>query len=381
MNGAPELRYLWAYSAADEWMSNWYIRRARQKREAGCDVVPFCVTPPELKRRWYPFPVLDHMWRAGDRRLMGMYERLVAALEDRDVLVLSNGSNLHPEFVRQIRQFKVYGFGDPESFDVAGKTLSEHYDLVLVNQFSEIARYKAIGRENVFFWPLGSLTFPEDVNDLTEDSILNRELRPVPVSIVCGCSPWREDRMDRLAKEFPEAQMYGSGCRQGIIEWDDMWQLYRRSQIGWNIHNTTGFNLRTFDLPSYGVMEICDNKSDLAKLFEVDREVVGFNSIEECIDLTRYYMSHVDEQRQIALAGWKRWRRDYTPEKVWDRLVDLVERFYARQDRDRAEARPKLTITLATGGWISRIAHKIILFTVRVWRFCCAIPWMLKQNR
>ncbi len=381
MSQARKLRYLWAYSAADEWMSEWYVRRVRQSRDAGCDVVPFCVTPVELKRRWYPFSMLDHMWKAGDRKLMGMYEHLVEALEDRDVLVLSNGANLHPEFSRQIPQFKVYGFGDPESFEIAGKPLSEHFDLILVNQFSEIKKFEAADRKNVFFWPLGSLAFPEDVKDLTYDSILDVKARNVPVSIVCGYSPWREDRLNRLAREFPEAQMHGSGCRQGPLEWDEMWRLYRRSQVGWNIHNTTGFNLRTFDLPAYGVMQICDNKSDLAKLFELNREVIGFDTIQECIDMTKYYMAHVDEQRQIALAGRKRWEEDYTPGKIWDRLVELVERFYPANEAKTLALSLRSSVSLKTGGWLSRVMHRVALFVIKLWWLCYSIPWILKQKR
>jgi hypothetical protein len=105
-----------------------------------------------------------------------------------------------------------------------------------------------------------------------------------------------------------------------------MWATYRKAQIGWNIHNSSGpINFRTYELAAYGVMQICDNKSNLPYIYELGREVVGFDSIEDCVALTEYYLAHATEQREIALAAWKRWRRTYTPDQVWYRLVSIVE--------------------------------------------------------
>ena len=88
--------------------------------------------------------------------------------------------------------------------------------------------------------------------------------------------------------------------------------LLQRTKIGINIHNSTGpINLRTYYLPANGVMQICDNKSYLGKVFELNKEVVGFDTIDEAIELCHYYLMHDDERRKIAAAGWERVLLDY----------------------------------------------------------------------
>lgn len=109
---------------------------------------------------------------------------------------------------------------------------------------------------------------------------------------------------------------------------------YRGSQLGWNLHNSTGpINFRTYDLPAHGVLQLCDNRAHLGEIFRLGEEAIGFDSIEECIDRTRYFLAHPEEQRRIALAGWRRWRQDYTPDRIWERLCQIV-------DRHLAEGRP-----------------------------------------
>ena len=337
MNMNRKLRYLWAYCAADEWTEAWHQRQMDRRRRRGFDVEHFCVSPPSLKRRWLEFPVLDRRWRAGERELMKMYEDLAARLEGRDVLILYNGANLHPEFTRQLKMMKVYASADPEYEDVLAKPCGATFDVHLVHSPGRLDVHRSWGLKHVYFWPLGSLMSEEDVPDIQESTIGDMARRTLPAVLFCHYWAFRNDRLDRLQRAFPDALYAGAGWPRGFMSWEEMWASYRRAQIGWNIHNTVGFNFRTFELPAFGVMQICDNKSDLSHLYDLGKEVVGFDTTEECIEWTRYYLAHPEEQRQIALAGWKRWKRDYTPDRIWDRLVSIVE-----ENRPRF-AKPALT--------------------------------------
>jgi 2-polyprenyl-3-methyl-5-hydroxy-6-metoxy-1,4-benzoquinol methylase len=139
-------------------------------------------------------------------------------------------------------------------------------------------------------------------------------------------SSWRQQRLDQLHAAFPQAIMQGRGWPAGFLPAEQKLPLYARAKIGWNLHNSVGpVNLRTYALPANGVMEICDNKCRLGQLFELGREVVGFDTIEECIELTRYYLAHEQERREIAARGFERVMRDYTEEKQWERLLKTIE--------------------------------------------------------
>ena len=333
MSGASSPRYLWAYSAADDWTLAWHQRLLQRRRERGYDVEGFCVTPPSLKRRWLPFQELDRRWRYGDRALLAMYEELAEKLSGRDVLILYNGANLHPEFVSRLDLVKVYTAGDdPESTEILTRPLAPAFDIHLVNNIDCLDMYRSWGLTHVHFWPLGSLATVDEVADIDEEGILDLSTRPVPIVFLGGYQQHRKDRFDRIIAEFPQAFCAGSGWPRGFLPWEEMWRTYRQSQIGWNFHNSTGpINFRTYELPAYGVMQVCDNKANLGKIFELGKEVVGFDSIDECIELTRYYLAHPEEQRRIAAAGWRRWRDDYHPDRVWEKLDDIVTAYLAGQ--------------------------------------------------
>lgn len=320
-------RYLWAYSATDERRRSWNERFARRCRERGYDVTTFCVTPPSVSSGWLPFPELHRRWREGDRELLDLYWRLDRALEDRDVFVLFNGAHIHPEFATSIDAITVYHCADdPESTEILSKPAAPAFDISLVANVACVDMYRSWGVRSAHFLPLGSQVFSEDVADLTPRRV-REDPRPVPLFLACErVSSRRHERLDALEDAFPEATFVGRGWPNAYLPWNELWVTYRRTQIGWNIHNSVGpVNFRTYDLPAFGVLQICDNRERLGELYQLGQEVVGFDTIDECIEKTRYYIRHTDEQRAIAAAGRERWERDYTPDAVWDRLVRIVE--------------------------------------------------------
>ncbi len=71
-------------------------------------------------------------------------------------------------------------------------------------------------------------------------------------------------------------------------------------------------------------MQICDNKSHLGQIFRLDKEVIGFDTVEEAIELCHYFLEHDDERRQIAAAGWERALKDYNEVTVFKLMISYV---------------------------------------------------------
>lgn len=325
-----KIKYLWVYSASSEWVVSWHEKMIKRRQERGYDIIGFCNSPVSLQRRWLPFPELDRRWKWGDPKLLSMYESILDCLIERDVLILYNGANLHPEFVKLLSILKVYSAADdPESTEILTKPIAPTFDIHLVNNIACVDMYRGWGLNNVYFWPLGSLSTIDDVSDLSEDGIMDINKRKNPIVFFGGVTAWRKDRQKKLMKCFPNAFIAGRGQARGYVTWNEIWKTYRNSQIGWNMHNSTGpINFRTYDLPAHGVLQICDNKNNLGKIFKLDKEVVGFDNIDECIEKTHYYLDDQEEQREIALAGWRRWKKDYHPDQIWEILTNIVEKYY-----------------------------------------------------
>ena len=307
-----------------EALAQQYVARLRAD---GLQVEAFClsVSPPSYP---YLFKELDIRWKMGDRHLLEMYGRLENALDGKDVFINASGINLHPGFVEKLPIFTVFQcFDDPESSEELSKPVATAYDLCLVGNIAEIETYRSWGVREAHWSALG---IPPDLFDpkLTYEQILEGQRDIDLFMMIDRLAPWRDRkaRLDQLAGAFPNGDFYGRGWPRGYLTEREQGPYLQRTKIGPNFHNSTGpINSRTFYLPANGVMQICDNKSNLGKIFDLDKEVVGFDSVAECIDLCRYYLAHDQERRLIAANGWKRAIGDYNQVAIFKRNMKLVQ--------------------------------------------------------
>ena len=295
-------------------------------RTSGFNVEGFVLTidPPRSAMGWKE---LNQRWQRGDKALIYKYEQLINRISDGgfDVFVNANGSGIHPEFVPYIPATTVYAcFDDPESSEKLSKPVASAFDLSMVGNIACLDMYRTWGVKYAYWWPIGH--HPNDYDHtLTEESIRSMH-RDHNLTILCErVSSWRINRLDKVVKAFPNGQYYGKGWPKGFLPESERIPLLRNTKIGINIHNSIGpVNSRTYVLPANGVMQICDNKSNLAKIYNLGSEVIGYESMEEAIELCHYYLRHEDERQEIAVNGWKRAIREYNELAVFQRLIDAV---------------------------------------------------------
>jgi glycosyltransferase involved in cell wall biosynthesis/predicted O-methyltransferase YrrM len=289
---------------------------------------------------WWHFPQLDEQWRRQSRELLRAYDQVEERLRQKDVLIASGASMLHPEFIRRLSTFNVLICADdPESSETLSRPVAPSFDFSFPLNIACVDDYRRWGCRHVdwLFHPIR----PElSASELTEASILEGH-REHDISLLCervfNLSD-RAQRIEHLVKSFPQAFIRGPGWPHGPVPAPD---VYRNTKIGWNLHNSIGpCNSRSTMLPAFGVMQICDNASHFGKMFELDREGVGFESLEECIEKTRYYLNHDQERRQIAAAGWRRAMRDYTLERWWEKITSSIEPRVAEKLRRNGSTDP-----------------------------------------
>lgn len=304
----------------EAWVNAWLARL----RMAGFDVHPFSLVLNEKRGIAY-WSELDSLWRTGDRNLCELYNRLGERLRDFDVFICYNGANVHPGILESFPTFNVYAcFDDPENTEHLSRPVAAAFDMALVGNLAELDRYRNWGVKFVHHWPHG-FRFDDFDPALTRADILSGS-RDVDVTLLCErVAPWRRERVDRFAARFPQGAYYGPGWPSGFLPEPARVPLLQRTKIGINIHNSTGpINFRTFYLPANGVMQICDNKSYLGGLFELGKEIAGYDTIEEAIELTRYYLDHDNERREIAARGFERAHRDYNEVAAFRRIADAI---------------------------------------------------------
>jgi spore maturation protein CgeB len=343
------------------WIEDWLARL----RVAGYEVYPFSLVYEQARPVIY-FDELDALWRYRDPCLLEMYERLSNTLLDYDVFICFTGANVHPDFVRTLKCFTVYGcFDDPESSHKLSKPVAAAFDLAMVGNIAELDTYTSWGVKEVRWWPLGCRHDDYDPS-LTERAILEGE-RDIEVALLCErVARYRKKRVDQFARAFPNGVYHGRGWPSGFLPEAQRVSTLQRTQIGINIHNSTGpINFRTFYLPANGVVQICDNKTHLGKVFELGVEAIGYDSIEEAIDLTRYYLDHDEERRRISVAGWKRAMSDYNEVACFKRVVDAVNDLKSRVDNKYCDL-VQATVHVRYDN-LHRLRGRVILTAWRGW--------------
>lgn len=321
------MKILLAHVVHSPGVDKWYADVARVAGE-GLEVNCFCVTlaPPGPRLSWKE---LDRRWRQKEKGLMEMYARLRDAASECDVLLLYNGANVHPEFLQCLPSFNVYCcFDDPESSANLSAPVAAAFDAVFYGNIASRFQYESWGCKNLSWLPI--FTAPADVPPQGEGECLLSAERDVEILFVGEKNTYRQQRLELLASGFPQAMCIGKGWPAGRVDDATMLKLYRRSKIGWNVHNSTGpINRRLFALPAHGVLQICDNKTGLGQIFRLGEEVVGFDTIPEAIELTRHYLNDYKERQRIAANGHSRFWQDYHPAAIWKRIGKQLEEWGA----------------------------------------------------
>lgn len=336
-------KILLAYSNAAGAPSDWHVRRAQSAVALGYDLSMFNMS------EYHPytiFPYLDREWRKRDARLMRLYEALGRAIDACDVFIHYSGALIHPEFLKQFDKLTIYHCADdPDASAVLSRPVAPHYDICAISNPTSIGLYNSWGCRNTFFWPLGSFSYV-DGSDATPGGGLPFSSRDIPVIFVgskFGVPRVRfignylrlfrkTSRMKRIERSFPELVAYGWGWGRGRATDDMIAPLYKRSRVGFNLHNSLGpINGRLYDLAAFGMCQICDNKATLDLVFEPGTEIIGYDTVDECIDLIRYYVTHPNEAERIGIAARARFLRDYSMTAIWKRFFAEVERIRGDQ--------------------------------------------------
>lgn len=294
------------------------------------------------------------LYRAKDPRLMRLYDKIRGLAKTHDVLIACQSHIYTPEFVDSLKDLYTvfYSADDPDSSEVCSHPYVKHYDHVFAAgvNFDETTKitdkFLEWGAKRADWWPLG---FRGDTYDpgLNKEDILEKE-RPVDVMFVGSVLNWKRlGYFSKLKRAFPQMKICSRNfknprwkfslnaymtlrsrrlCWESYLPHDKLSWLYQNSKIGINMHFTYGpSNIRTYQLNANGVMQVCDCLEGLDQVYKVGKEVEGYQSIDEAIDLIRYYLDDDNERRKIAAAGFIRAIKDYNRETTFLKALDAIK--------------------------------------------------------
>jgi len=109
----------------------------------------------------------------------------------------------------------------------------------------------------------------------------------------------------------------------------EMYQLLNGSGIVLNNHGDVAGkyagNMRLFEATGAGSCLLTDNKSNMADLFDIDNEVVVYNSREECAEKIRWLLENDSERQRIALSGQRRTLKSHSVDDRCKSIIGILE--------------------------------------------------------
>jgi spore maturation protein CgeB len=300
---------------------------------------------------------LDRDYRTGHPRLLRLHERLAAAIEQSGArcLFVTQDQVYHPDHLLKLPLYRAYyTTDDPGSTYI--RTIpyihAFHHILHCAIPYSREKTLRAklleCGARAVDFLPLGVFDYEFDPS-ATEDTIL---AKPRDIDLIYIGNAFFAQKFQgflELVRAFGDRlQIYGFWkakhslylsvhARRRVwvrsVSLSERVRLYQRAKIGFNMHwDKWGLgNQRLYHLPANGVMQICDSPEHLGEVFESGREVVPARDFGEMVDRARHYLAHDEERCGLALAGFRRARRDYRISTVTQRLGEMLLQGMAAQ--------------------------------------------------
>lgn len=123
----------------------------------------------------------------------------------------------------------------------------------------------------------------------------------------------------------------------GPLSDEELINMYSRSKISLNFSEVVvsdknydsgaikrHIRLRDFEAPMSGAFYITGYQDELKEYYEIDKEIVCYDTKEELLEKIRYYLKHPDEAEAIRIAGHKRALKDHTWENRFKELFNKI---------------------------------------------------------
>ena len=109
----------------------------------------------------------------------------------------------------------------------------------------------------------------------------------------------------------------------------DMYQFVSDCKICLNKHEgrATDFaaNARLYEITGVGSCMLTDWKKNIPDLFEIDKEILTYKTLEEAYDKIKFYLKKDELRNKISLAGQKRTLECYSNKKRFSDFFSFLK--------------------------------------------------------
>jgi len=227
-------------------------------------------------------------------------------------------------------------------FDTYAKNWAPCFSHISTLNEEVVPKYKSIGYERVV------VTQPA-CNPRMYQKLKVKKMWPV--SFVGQTHSNRKRIVTELKRRNIKIATWGQGWRNGVVSFGKMVKIFNQSKININFTDTsfsfrfgrflpwffqpiniessmptTILNGRVFEVPMCGGFLLTDSARNLEKCFDIGKEIVVYDSLEDLVEKINYYLKNDKKRDKIAKAGHERAQKDHTYKK---RFTEIFERIGA----------------------------------------------------
>ena len=204
-------------------------------------------------------------------------------------------------------------------FDSYSKYLMPFIDYSITTDPVSYKKYKALGAGCILSqWAANHRSYKKiDCKKQYEVSFIGRNISS------------RSRFIQKLENSGVHVDTFGDGFG-GIINFEKMISIINSSKINLNFSGsyvTTEIKQikgRIFEIPMCGSFCLTEYVTGLENFFEIDKEIVCFNTIDEAAHKIKYYLEHDNERETIARASWMRAKSHHTWNKRMDEIFQII---------------------------------------------------------
>ncbi|MBA3971966.1 MAG: glycosyltransferase [Bacteroidetes bacterium] len=266
-----------------------------------------------------------------------------------DVFYIESIFNYYGQFLKEVKsycKFIVAWISTP----ISDSLKLNDIDMILSSTQDFVEKFRKMGIKSEYMLP----AFDTRILDLLEVSVE----KSIPFSFVGGWGHVHINRKKALTHlvQSTNIQLWGYGYRKeyhkrslnyyknilfpeksDVLEaykgevWGlEMYKVLQQSLITFNIHESllkgrVG-NMRMFEATGVGTLIMNDNGINLADIFIPGKEIEVYDSLDEAVEKTNYYLNHPEKAIEIGLNAQRRTVKDYNYDEFVKQLSNHLNK-------------------------------------------------------
>lgn len=208
---------------------------------------------------------------------------------------------------------------DPDVYPYNGKLYAEKFDLFYTN--SKYSLENQYDRQKI---KIGIMPFAAS---MVHHYYMPEVEKKYDVVIVAHARDDRKKIMEKLSS-ICKVGIYGGGWENslGLVNGKEHVIAINSGKIYISFAKTVaGYNnvkVGLFEAMACNQVVVTSYMEELEDYFDIGKEILCYKEEEELYELIKYYLIHDMEREKIREAGYRRFLREHTYEKRWDKVLN-----------------------------------------------------------